>query len=108
MSWPRNAGAAVRVALAWGVLTALCAARGVPLLQVSPQELKRRVTGSAGASKERGELALERRFGGPLPLTGPAGQHEHQADALGAAVACLDHDVVRLARAYVGSTRASA
>lgn len=94
-SWPRNAGAAVKVAMVWGLLVAATEEANVPLMQVSPMEIKRAVTGDRKASKDDVQNALDLRY--PEMPPWPA-HREHCADALGAVVACLGADVIRMAR----------
>lgn len=98
MSFPRSSSVAAKMAMTWGALTALCEVRNLPLLQASPQEVKKRVTGAADASKEQVERAMRRRFPAAQKLVRklPKGQHEHAWDALASAVACLDSDEVRM------------
>jgi crossover junction endodeoxyribonuclease RuvC len=100
MSFPRNASNSAKMALCWGVLVSIAEARGLPIVQASPQALKRAVTGSTTASKDEVEFALLKRFGNDLEdlFTGPDGQREHAFDALAAVVACLDSDVLRALR----------
>lgn len=101
MSFPRNSSAAAKVAMTWGLIVANLERRGLPLLQASPQEVKRRVTGKADASKEAVEAAMIKRFGrGLLRMLKslPEGQHEHAFDALAVVVACLDSEEGRMAR----------
>lgn len=83
--------------MAWGVVATLAEACRVPILQVSPQELKLRVVGKKTASKEEVQQALEQRYG-DLPWPPQRTLREHAADGLGAIVACLDSDVVLMAR----------
>jgi len=96
-SWPRHAGSAVKVALAHGAVITMARERRIPLIQVSPQDLKRRVTGSRTASKAEVQAALERRYGA-LAWPSPASVREHAADALGAALCALDHPAVMMQR----------
>jgi Holliday junction resolvasome RuvABC endonuclease subunit len=98
MSFPRNASAAAKVAMTWGILAAL--AQDTPIFQCSPQELKFRVVGSKTASKEDVQAALLQRFGADVAklLDAPPSQHEHAYDALGAVVACGDADQIRMVR----------
>lgn len=99
MSFPRNASAAAKMAMSWGMIVANLEHYGLPLLQASPQDVKRRVTGSASASKEEVQAALKKRFGrglGRMVKALPEGEHEHAFDALASAVACLDSEEGRL------------
>lgn len=103
MSWPRNAGAATKVALSWGVLAAYAQHRGIPILQASPQVVKKTLCGFANASKEDVEVAVRGRVGcawDTVRESGLArGLHEHMFDAMAVVVACADADVVRLLNA---------
>lgn len=92
MSFPRSSSAAAKMAMSWGMIVANLERRGVPLLQASPQDVKRRVTGNASASKEEVERAMVKRFGrGLYRMLGktPKTQHEHAFDALAVVIACL-------------------
>jgi len=97
-SWPRNAGAAAKVAMAWGVLAAAAWRHGLPVLQASPQEAKKKLCGRKDASKEDVQVALEVRYEDLPPWPSRKGLVEHAADALASAVACLDSSVVMMAR----------
>ena len=99
-SWPRNASAAIKVGIAWGVIVSASEAWGIPMLQVTPMGLKKAVTGSKTATKQEVQRALERRWPGEIHW--PA-YREHAADALGAIVACLDDDLLRMARQKPGA-----
>jgi len=103
MSFPRNASAAAKVAMTWGLIMGHVDLHDLPLLQASPQDVKKRVTGNASASKEDIERAMVKKFGRGLyrMLKGvPPGQHEHAFDALASAVACLDSDEARIVRGF--------
>lgn len=102
ISYPRNAGSAAMIGRAWGVIDALLERRGLPLLSASPKAIKRAATGLASASKAAVFEALDQRYSGAVarllrPIRATT-KHEHPVDALGAVVACLDHDHLRLAR----------
>jgi crossover junction endodeoxyribonuclease RuvC len=106
MSFPRQASVAAKVAMCWGVIASIAVLRNIPILQASPQEVKKLVTGNKSASKEDVQAALKARYPGP-PVDSPnpsfpATQAEHPYDALGAVVACLESDVIRMARQVVG------
>jgi len=107
-SWPRNAGSSVKVALAWGALAAVAQRHGLPVLQASPQEVKRAIAGAKTASKAEVQTALELRYAEMPDWPARRDQVEHAADALAAAVACLDHAVVKLARRMLGAGRDAA
>lgn len=100
MSFPRNAGAAAKLSIAWGVLAALTEARGLPLVQCSPQQLKKAVSGRADASKEDVLSALARLYPTLLLKLAdtPRSLWEHPVDALGAVHTALNSEVVRTLR----------
>jgi Holliday junction resolvasome RuvABC endonuclease subunit len=97
MSFPRSSSVAAKMAMCWGVLAQLCETWGLPLVQTSPQKLKRAVTGNASASKDDVAAALYTRLPDALgALVGiPKSIHEHAMDAFGAIIACLESDTVR-------------
>lgn len=87
---------------AWGLVDMLCVVLGVPLLQVAPQTIKKKVTGDPMASKHDVIRALNTRTDGEL-LTHLMAiraktMWEHPADALGAIVALRDDVHLRLVR----------
>jgi crossover junction endodeoxyribonuclease RuvC len=113
-SWPRNAGATAKVAMSWGILITLCYQYRLPMVQASPQEIKKALCNDKSASKEAVREAIERRYPGHFdefkhrfPAKKPPkpnGQWEHGFDAAGAIVTCLDTDVLRMARGMAGVT----
>lgn len=100
MSYPRNASAAAKMSIAWGVVAALAELRELTVLQCSPQQLKVAACGAKDASKLDVLAALTRRY--PtliLKLADtPRGQWEHPVDALGAVHAALNTNVVKTLR----------
>ena len=104
-----NASSSAKVGMAWGAIAAAVAQRhGLPVLQASPQEVKRALTGRKDASKADVQCALEIRYP-DLPDWPPQRDRvEHAADALAAVVACRDHAVIKLARRMAGATGGAA
>lgn len=95
MSFPRNSGAAAKVAMAWGIVAAILAKEALPLVQPSPQAVKKAVCGKASASKEEVQRAMERAHRLPRFLSGiPKGLHEHPIDSLAVIHASLESDVI--------------
>lgn len=106
-SWPRNASATSKVAMAWGVVVSLAAQHDLPIVQSTPQQVKRAVTGNRSASKEaviEGVCKHPGFFGrlDEVLVSIPSGQREHVADACAAIISALDSDVVRAARKMLG------
>jgi Holliday junction resolvasome RuvABC endonuclease subunit len=100
MSFPRSGVAIASMALAWGCLAAVAHRRGLPLVQASPQDWKRHVSGRKGAADadlypmlyERGGAEVEV----DLVARGlPRSQHVHALDALGVALWSETTEVVR-------------
>lgn len=103
MSFPRigkqvMVKACQQLGVAWGIIAAIASSRSLPVVQLSPQALKKAVAGSTTASKEQVQEALAARYGADLFAELNKGDVEHAADALGSVVACLDSDVMRMAR----------
>lgn len=102
MSFPRSSSVAAKMSMCWGVVAALSAEFDLPVLQASPQGLKKQVSGKKTTSKTGVQKALDKRFGAAnlraLVQDLPASVLEHPYDALGAVVACEDSEVLRLAR----------
>jgi len=101
LSYPKNITIAAKLALCWGAIATVAHYHGLPIVQCSPKGLKEAVTGDSSARKIAVEMALRHRYPAKLEsiLVGmPSGQVEHACDALGAIVAAMDSDVVRIAR----------
>lgn len=102
MSFPRSASVAAKMALAWGLIGAESFRRQIPILQVTPQRLKRVLTDRNDASKEEvasevlGVLGQHAGIWTGLLSYLPKGQHEHMNDALAACMACLDAEAIQL------------
>lgn len=105
MSFPRSSSVAAKVAMCWGVLASLSESLGIPLVQISPQDVKKCVCNSRTASKTDVFKALCKRYPDMKPMCDamkiPNTQLEHPTDALATVVAALGGDVLRLARAAV-------
>jgi crossover junction endodeoxyribonuclease RuvC len=96
-SWPRNAGSAAKMGIAFGVAFGMAERFGLPLVQATPMDVKLAVTGRKTASKDEVILAVETRFPGiewPRQTT----LWEHGADAVGVVLACLNSEPLRMAR----------
>lgn len=61
--WGKNAGSAMGVARATGVILLAAAERGIPVHEYAPLEVKMAVTGSGAATKQDVRRALERLHG---------------------------------------------
>lgn len=97
----RGIKASAKMGLAWGTLITRALDAQLPLLSATPQEIKIATHGSKKATKEEVQLAVLARYGADLAdqlgSVAPS-DHEHAYDAVGAVVALLNADVVRLAR----------
>lgn len=100
MSFPRNSRSAAQMAMTWGIIATMAWQRGLPVLMVSPQQLKKAICNNRQASKEQIQEGVDRRIAQPVHpfLTAaktPKGQWEHPYDAAAAVISCLDSDVMR-------------
>jgi Holliday junction resolvasome RuvABC endonuclease subunit len=98
MSFPRSSSVAAKVALVWGALITIAEMRRVPLLQCTPQSVKRWASGSSSCSKEDVAFEVRLRCGNESEalLAGiPNGMHEHAWDAAACALVCAECDLVR-------------
>ena len=93
MSHPRAAQSAAKLARSWGVLGFFSEELSVPVIMLSPQEIKRSLTGATNASKQDIQDAL-RAKGYDLPKMAKA-KLEHPADALAAIFACQYTQIFR-------------
>jgi crossover junction endodeoxyribonuclease RuvC len=96
-SWPRNASSSAKVGMAWGVIVAIAEQAGIPIIQASPQEIKKILTGKRSASKLTVQIALIEKY--ELDLSqAKFTNSDHCFDALAAIVACLKHPAITMAR----------
>jgi crossover junction endodeoxyribonuclease RuvC len=103
MSFPRNASSAAKTAVSWGLLVSEVRRYNIPIVQASPQEMKRALCGKVSASKLEVQEVLKARHPDAFHdfvREYPKRQHEHGFDAVGAVVACLDSEVMRMARGW--------
>jgi Holliday junction resolvasome RuvABC endonuclease subunit len=100
-SFPRNASAAAKVAMCWGVMCMLAVDTGLPVISASPQEIKLSLCGKANASKIEIQSACIRSFSQDITelVKGIAkSSQEHPYDALATVLACSDSETLCLAR----------
>ena len=100
MSFPRSGVAIASMALAWGCLAAIAERCGLPLVQVAPQDWKRRLSGRKGTADADLYPLLYERGGAEVKvdldaLGVPRSQHVHALDALGVALWSETAEVVR-------------
>ena len=102
MSFPRGASAAAKLAMAWGAVVAIAIEHDVPILQATPKEIKKSVTGKKTASKEEVRKVLEEKYGGEVLARKIAHvtscKQEHAFDALAAVISCLESETITLVR----------
>ena len=98
MSFPRNASSAAKMAYAWGVLAAIAAQTKIPVIQSTPQSIKKRLTSSIKADKNQIKQALFAKYGECILLEAglknyPKGSWEHPLDALGAVLTASESEI---------------
>lgn len=101
MSFPRNSSAAAKVAMSWGVLATLTEIRDLPLVQASPQKVKKLCVGVRAVSKidiQNHVTALYPQPSAAFVASHPKTMHEHGFDAAAVVLACQDSEVFRLVR----------
>lgn len=101
MSFPRNASAAAKVAMCWGIVGALTHLRQLPLVQASPQEIKKQLCGRKDASKEDIAAAVRKQYPDITSLLEDvtASAQEHAFDAAASILAALEtSEVIRVLR----------
>jgi len=106
MSFPRNSSAAAKVAMSWGIIASVADRFGLPVVQASPQEIKKKLCGRKDASKEDIEAAVKKlyRADDSWLKNVPDSLHEHAWDALSAIAGCADSDVLLMAKQLRGRT----
>lgn len=103
----------VQMGLAWGIVASLAEQWNIPVVQTSPQNLKKSVCGTQKATKKQIQETLDARFcgtpGAPEPLGDrylkpnnvPKSYWEHPYDALAAVFALQHADAFRAVRGHV-------
>ncbi len=99
----RNARSALRIGEARGVVMMAAAARGIPVLEIPPATVKRRVAGAGAASKEQTQNVVRMHLGLPeLRFEGP-----DESDAIAVALCALMAAQSRAPAARAGGRRAT-
>jgi Holliday junction resolvasome RuvABC endonuclease subunit len=98
MSWTRHANADRAVAMAWGAIGT--AFLQLPVIQISPVDVKDRLCGMKTASKALVEERVRDRVSGAGEWLDRVAktQRNHVADAMAVALACSEHTSFRLAK----------
>lgn len=99
MSFPRNAASSAMLGMSCGVVATLAQVLNVPVLEATPQEIKKRLCGNRGASKDEVKNAVQkmfyREFDEEMEAAGIAkSKQDHAFDAVGAVVACRESEVI--------------
>ncbi len=102
-SLPRNASAAGKISIAWGVLSEQRRTRKLPLVQASPQEVRRALGLAKNASKLDVQARVEDLHPSVARELARAGittvaKIEHPVDAFAAFLACEQSEVVKAIR----------
>jgi len=103
MSWTRHANADRAVAMAWGAIGS--SLLSVPIIQISPVDVKDRLCGMKTASKALVEERVRDRItaaGEWLDRVSKT-QRNHVADAMAVALACSEHTAFRMAQRMLRS-----
>ena len=101
-SLPRNSSTAGKISMAWGVFAAIAQARDLPVVQASPQEVRRFFELPKKASKDDVTAAVIQTVHGAGAMLGRAAfnkaDRQHPIDATAALYACLESEIVRAVR----------
>lgn len=102
----RNAMVNVQVAMTWGIVVGVAESLKLSIIQIPPGALKTATAGNRTASKTEVQDALNASFGrnalqSVLTEGVTADLMEHCYDALGAVVAAMDSELVRMIRRMV-------
>lgn len=102
LSAMRNASAAAKNAMTWGAIVAIADAAGIPIVELSPQDIQRGIGGPKSPTKAQIQARMEElqpELAGLWPRgeRGGTGLIEHAADSAAALVAgCRDNLIVAL------------
>lgn len=96
-SWTRHPNSDRATAMAWGVIAAIAEMFACPVIQIRPQDVKKKLIGDQSASKAVLQEHLEKNvLGAEECLSGIiASQQNHASDAMACALASESHDLVR-------------
>jgi crossover junction endodeoxyribonuclease RuvC len=98
----RNASSAVQQGMGWGVLSAVVTVNGIPILQNTPQGVKKSLCGSKAATKEEIEDAVVKRYPEARTIVesaiNPPSVREHVYDAIAVAISCLGASEIQTLR----------
>lgn len=101
-SLPRNSSTAGKISMAWGVFAAIAQARELPVVQASPQEVRRFFELAKDASKDTITDAVMKTSpeAGRLLAVQQLNKadRQHPIDATAALYACLESEIVRAVR----------
>lgn len=101
-SFPRNASAAAKTAISWGIVIAAAERLDIPIFQARPQEIKQKLCGGKASSKQAVQDSIDAMFGAAkihsLVEDLSKTKLEHPYDSVGAVVACADSDLLRMMR----------
>lgn len=98
MSSPRNAVTVRMLGYAWGVIASVCERLVIPLAQVNPKQLKKKLCGRISVTDEELHREVFRRYPdyeAMVHCITVKARQEHAIDALGAVEACSDCEVFR-------------
>ena len=104
MQGSQNSHAALLQGMSWGVVSAVTRVLNIPVLQTTPQTVKKVLCGRKDASKDDIEAAVCKLFPSMVPLAAkiqPASLREHAYDAAAVGYTCLGsteiHSIRRMA-----------
>ncbi len=101
-SLPRNASSASKIGMAWGVFAAEVERRGLPVVQASPQEVRKALGLAKSASKLDVQACVFAHTAGAQAMLAAKkivkGDWEHPVDASAAVLACQDSEILRAVR----------
>lgn len=101
-SFPRNASAAAKTAITWGIIIAHAERFDIPIFQARPQEIKQHLCGGKASSKVAVQNAIDGLFGEDVihPLVEGIAEtkREHPYDSVGAVIACAESEILRMIR----------
>lgn len=94
---PRNASNGSKMGMAFGVIAALADNCGLPVLQASPQDIKKALCGKKTATKEEIQMVVESRFPN-IEWPKQTSLWEHVGDAVAVVLACENSNAMKMAR----------
>jgi len=99
MSFPRSSSSSAKLGMSWAALATVAEMSDLPMLQATPQMVRKALLGHAGSKDDMAKVVARRLGLKELPIPGvPASLHDHVYDAVAVGLYAMSSDLVRAMR----------